>query len=148
MLKKVLSAAVLAVCASTAWAADDTAALQKTMECAKTTKEASECPYFTDFYNSDAKFKHHFDETLKESGVSLMKGPEGPMEYVQINGQDYLSGFICEQSNCGNHKIVFLYEPSLERVIGIYQPDNGQPSWIGIPTVLEAQQLVKEWSGE
>lgn len=148
MLKKVLSVAVLAVCASTAWAADDTAALKKTMECAQTAKESSECPYFTEFYESDAKFKRHFDETLSESGVSLMKGPDGPMEYVKINEQNYLSGFICEQHNCGNHKIVFLYEPALERVIGIYQPDGGQPSWIGIPTVLEAQQLIKAWAGE
>ena len=85
--------------------------------------ENNTCPYPFDLYKTDPAYKKSFDETMNQNGLPAMldemNGPAGPMEPVKIDGKVYLKGFMCEDGNCGNHNLTFLYQPDLHNFVGL-----------------------------
>ncbi|MDF9346787.1 Ivy family c-type lysozyme inhibitor [Escherichia coli] len=93
---------------------------------------------------TDPAYKKSFDETMNQNGLPAMldemNGPAGPMEPVKIDGKVYLKGFMCEDGNCGNHNLTFLYQPDLHNFVGFYS--NGKDGqWVNTPSDGELKVL-------
>lgn len=105
------------------------------------------CPYPTDLYRSDPRYKKDITTSLKEARLAgllgenaTMTGPESPLEPVTIAGETWLLGSVCETNNCGDHYLNFLYQPAEHRVTGYYF--DGQGHWVGQPGA-EAIKLLR-----
>jgi len=106
--------------------------------------ENNTCPYSFDLYKTDPAYKKSFDETMNQNGLPAMldemNGPAGPMEPVTIDGKVYLKGFMCEDGNCGNHNLTFLYQPDFHNFVGFYS--NGKDGqWVNTPSDGELKVL-------
>lgn len=119
------------------------ATVKTAVEAKNCQSENNTCPYPFDMYKTDPAYKKSFDETMKQNGLPTtldeMNGPAGPMEPVKIDGKIYLKGFMCEEGNCGNHNLVFLYQPDLQRVVGFYSSSE-KYTWVNNP--LESERLI------
>ncbi|TKJ90765.1 hypothetical protein EpCFBP13511_09760 [Erwinia persicina] len=102
------------------------------------------CPYPFDLYKTDEAYKKSFDEAMNQNGLPTMldemNGPAGPMEPVKIDGKVYLKGFMCEEGNCGNHNLTFLYQPELQNFVGFYS-NSKEGQWINTPSDGELKAL-------
>lgn len=86
------------------------------------------------------------ESALQKAGIRNVLGPDGSLngpeetlEPVTVGGRQWLQGSLCEQGNCGDHYLRFLYSPGTHQVLGFYV--DGQARWVGKPPAEEAKLL-------
>ncbi|WP_227541000.1 hypothetical protein [Klebsiella aerogenes] len=119
------------------------------MKCKPDKKENNgqgSCPLPADLWQSDPAYKKDMESALQNYGVTGVLGPEGSLNGPQdaiapvvAEGKTWLQGSFCEQSNCGDHYLRFLYQPEEHQVLGFYF--DGKEHWIGEPLEDEAKLL-------
>lgn len=85
------------------------------------------CPFLGNIYDTDPVFKKDIDDSLKSAGLSGLLGRRGSMNGpyrglfpVEVGGEKWLQGSVCERGNCGDHYLKILYIPSEHVVAGFY----------------------------
>lgn len=105
------------------------------------------CPFLSDIYDADPVFKKDLDEALKSAGLTGLTGKEGSMNGpdsglipVDVGGEKWLQGSVCERGNCGDHYLKILYIPSEHVVAGLYY-NGGEEKMFGDVGGAEARVL-------
>lgn len=104
------------------------------------------CPFLGNVYDADPAFKKDIDDALNSAGIKgllgqdgLMNGPDRGLVPVDIGGEKWLQGSVCERGNCGDHYLKILYIPSEHVVAGFYY-NGGEEKMFG--DVGSAEQKV------
>lgn len=108
------------------------------------------CPYPSDVEKHDVAFRQDIARFMKNAGLEAqwsaegaLRGPETPLEPVILSGVTWLKGSSCEQHNCSNHRIDYLYQPFTHGLVAIYR--NGeQTKIIGNPDSQQVDELKEE----
>lgn len=139
----------LLVVVSSSYAASRVTTAAQAAQCQPDTQENGyngTCPYPADLYHADPVWKKDMESALQQAGVRNVLGPDGslngpeePLEPVTVGGKQWLQGSLCEQGNCGDHYLRFLYSPGTHQVLGFYV--DGQARWVGKPSPEEAKRL-------
>lgn len=105
------------------------------------------CPFLGNVYDADPVFKKDIDDSLKSAGLNgllgrrgLMNGPDRGLFPVDVGGEKWLQGFVCERGNCGDHYLKILYIPSEHVVAGFYY-NGGEEKMFGDVGDAEAKVL-------
>ncbi|UIA87245.1 hypothetical protein LU631_21255 [Erwinia tracheiphila] len=105
------------------------------------------CPFLGKVYDADPVFKKDIDDSLKSAGLNgllgrrgLMNGPDRGLFPVDVSGEKWLQGFVCERGNCGDHYLKILYIPSEHVVAGFYY-NGGEEKMFGDVGDAEAKVL-------
>ncbi|HGX3572554.1 TPA: hypothetical protein ACNH93_001820 [Citrobacter koseri] len=105
------------------------------------------CPFLGSIYDADPVFKKDLDEALKSAGLTGLTGKEGSMNGpdsglipVDVGGEKWLQGSVCERGNCGDHYLKILYIPSEHVVAGFYY-NGGEEKMFGDVGGAEARVL-------
>ncbi|EPS4528013.1 hypothetical protein ACSR9E_05595 [Citrobacter koseri] len=104
------------------------------------------CPFLGNVYAADPTFRKDIDDALKSAGLNgllgrkgSMNGPDTGLVPVDVGGEKWLQGSVCEQGNCGDHYLKILYIPSEHVVAGFYY-NGGEEKMFG--DVGSAEQRV------
>jgi hypothetical protein len=83
-------------------------------------------PYPFDVEKADEAFKKTVSLAMEKAGLGklwenegILLGPQTPLEPVTISGVTWLRSSSCEQHNCGEHYIEYLYQPNLKAFVGL-----------------------------
>jgi len=105
------------------------------------------CPFLGSIYDADPAFKKDLDDALKSAGLTgltgkqgSMNGPDSGLIPVDVGGEKWLLGSVCERGNCGDHYLKILYIPSEHVVAGFYY-NGGQEKMFGDVGDAEARVL-------
>ncbi|MDQ9125349.1 hypothetical protein RDT67_02765 [Serratia fonticola] len=105
------------------------------------------CPFLGSIYDADPIFKKDLDDALKSAGFTgllgrrgSMNGPDSGLFPVDVGGEKWLQGSVCERGNCGDHYLKILYIPSEHVVAGFYY-DMGEEKMFGDVGDAEARVL-------
>ncbi|EBR8156135.1 hypothetical protein CB433_04765 [Salmonella enterica subsp. enterica serovar Newport] len=108
------------------------------------------CPFLGSIYDADPVFRKDLDDALKSAGLTGLTGKEGSMNGpdsgllpVNIGGEKWLLGSVCERGNCGNHYLKILYIPSEHVVAGFYY-NSGEEKMFGDTGDAEARILRRD----
>ncbi|AYQ10677.1 hypothetical protein MT283_002958 [Escherichia coli] len=95
------------------------------------------CPFLGDVYDADPVFKKDLDDALKSAGLNgllgrkgSMNGPDSGLIPVEVSGEKWLQGSVCERGNCGDHYLKILYIPAEHVVAGFYY-NGGEEKMFG-----------------
>lgn len=119
---------------------------EQAMNCntAATPGASDACPYPFDVEKADDVFRKTVSHAMEKAGLGklwenegVLRGPQTPLEPVTISGVTWLRSSSCEQHNCGEHYIAYLYQPNLKAFVGLYS-NGGKKLLIGNP---DADQL-------
>lgn len=104
------------------------------------------CPFLGNVYDADPVFKKDIDDALKSAGLNgllgrkgSMNGPDSGLIPVDVGGEKWLQGSVCERGNCGDHYLKILYIPSEHVVAGFYY-NGGEEKMFG--DVGSAEQKI------
>ncbi|MBS0054049.1 Ivy family c-type lysozyme inhibitor [Yersinia sp. Marseille-Q3913] len=146
---------VLSSLSTPIYAADSVKTAVAALKCAPadgTNNYNGTCPYPAELWLSDPVYHKAMQAALDEAGLSgllgsegVLNGPESPLEPELIAGATWLRGSVCETGNCGNHSLQFLFQPTENKVYGLYH-DNGKNTWVGKPDANIAKLLQGEES--
>lgn len=85
------------------------------------------CPFLGNVYDADPAFRKDIDDALKSAGLNgllgrkgSMNGPDSGLIPVEVGGEKWLQGSVCERGNCGDHYLKILYIPAEHVVAGFY----------------------------
>ncbi|EFB2477086.1 hypothetical protein PVS06_000368 [Escherichia coli] len=105
------------------------------------------CPFLGSIYDADPVFKKDIDDALKSAGITgltgkhgSMNGPDSGLIPVDVGGEKWLLGSVCEQGNCGDHYLKILYIPPEHAVAGFYY-NRGEENIFGDIGDAEARIL-------
>ncbi|MGI1756748.1 MULTISPECIES: inhibitor of vertebrate lysozyme family protein [Serratia] len=139
----------LLVVVNSTYAASRVKTAAQAVQCQPDTQENGyngTCPYPADLYRADPVWKKDMESALQQAGIrdalgpdGSLNGPEDTLEPVTVGGKQWLQGSLCEQGNCGDHYLRFLYSPGTHQVLGFYV--DGQARWVGKPSAEEAKRL-------
>lgn len=139
----------LLVVVNSTYAASRVKTAAQAVQCQPDTQENGyngTCPYPADLYRADPVWKKDMESALQQVGIrdalgpdGSLNGPEETLEPVTVGGKQWLQGSLCEQGNCGDHYLRFLYSPGTHQVLGFYV--DGQARWVGKPSAEEAKRL-------
>lgn len=108
------------------------------------------CPLLGNIYDADPVFKKDLDDALKSAGLSgltgrqgAMNGPDSGLIPVDVGGEKWLLGAVCERGNCGDHYLKILYIPSEHVIAGFYY-NSGEENMFGDVGDAEAQILRRD----
>lgn len=77
--------------------------------------------------------------------VRSLDGTQKDLTMVNVSGQSYIKGYVCEVRACGMNEVLYLMRPDQSRMVGIAKLDEDGPSrkeyLIGNPTRDEVQCL-------
>lgn len=59
-----------------------------------------------------------------------MNGPDSGLIPVDVGGEKWLLGSVCERGNCGDHYLKILYIPSEHVIAGFYY-NSGEENMFG-----------------
>ncbi|EDQ6557471.1 hypothetical protein S675_005858, partial [Salmonella enterica subsp. enterica] len=103
------------------------------------------CPFLGSIYDTDPAFKKDLDDALKSAGLTgltgkqgSLNGPDSGLIPVDVGGERWLQGSVCEQGNCGDHYLKILYIPSEHVVAGFYY-NSGEEKMFGDAGDAEAR---------
>ncbi|WP_205950661.1 Ivy family c-type lysozyme inhibitor [Pantoea stewartii] len=105
------------------------ATAEQAMNCSTATIPGTDdaCPYPFDVEKNDEAFKETVSHAMEKAGLGklwenegVLRGPQTPLEQVTISGVTWLRSSSCEQDNCGEHNVVYLYQPNLKTFMGLY----------------------------
>lgn len=95
------------------------------------------CPFLGSIYDTDPAFKKDLDDALKSAGLTgltgkqgSLNGPDSGLIPVDVGGEKWLQGSVCERGNCGDHYLKILYIPSEHVVAGFYY-NSGEEKMFG-----------------
>lgn len=95
------------------------------------------CPFLGSIYDADPVFKKDLDDALKSAGLTgltgkqgAMNGPDSGLIPVDVGGEKWLLGSVCERGNCGDHYLKILYIPSEHVIAGFYY-NSGEENMFG-----------------
>ncbi|EGJ5261761.1 hypothetical protein IM977_004751 [Salmonella enterica subsp. enterica serovar Typhimurium] len=105
------------------------------------------CPFLGSIYDADPVFRKDLDAALKSAGLTgltgrqgSMNGPDSGLIPVDVGGEKWLLGSVCERGNCGDHYLKILYIPSEHVVAGFYY-NGGEENMFGDVGDAEARIL-------
>ncbi|WP_235163306.1 hypothetical protein [Serratia fonticola] len=108
------------------------------------------CPFLGSIYDADPIFMKDLDDALKSAGLTgllgrhgSMNGPDSGLFPVDVGGEKWLQGSVCERGNCGDHYLKILYIPSEHVVAGFYY-DRGKEKMFGDVGDAEARVLRRD----
>ncbi|EBO9655632.1 hypothetical protein DUU53_25985 [Salmonella enterica subsp. enterica serovar Berlin] len=108
------------------------------------------CPFLGSIYDSDPVFKKDLDDALTSAGLTgltgkqgSMNGPDSGLIPVDIGGEKWLQGSVCERGNCGDHYLKILYIPSEHVIAGFYY-NGGEEKMFGDTGDAEARLLRRD----
>lgn len=108
------------------------------------------CPFLGSIYDTDPAFKNDLDAALKSAGLTgltgkqgSLNGPDSGLIPVDVGGERWLQGSVCEQGNCGDHYLKILYIPSEHVVAGFYY-NSGEEKMFGDAGDAEARILRRD----
>jgi len=108
------------------------------------------CPFLGSIYDTDPAFKKDLDDALKSAGLTgltgkqgSLNGPDSGLIPVDVGGERWLQGSVCEQGNCGDHYLKILYIPSEHVVAGFYY-NGGEEKMFGDAGDAEARILRRD----
>ena len=99
------------------------------------------CPFLGSIYDADPVFKKDLDDPLKSQGA--MNGPDSGLIPVDVGGEKWLLGSVCERGNCGDHYLKILYIPSEHVIAGFYY-NSGEENMFGDVGGAEARILRRD----
>ncbi|MBD8454301.1 hypothetical protein [Serratia rubidaea] len=108
------------------------------------------CPFLGSIYDTDPAFKKDLDDALKSAGLTgltgkqgSLNGPDSGLIPVDVGGEKWLQGSVCERGNCGDHYLKILYIPSEHVVAGFYY-NSGEEKMFGDAGDAEARILRRD----
>ena len=108
------------------------------------------CPFLGSIYDTDPAFKKDLDDALKSAGLTGLTGKQGSLNCpdsglipVDVGGEKWLQGSVCERGNCGDHYLKILYIPSEHVVAGFYY-NSGEEKMFGDAGDAEARILRRD----
>jgi hypothetical protein len=108
------------------------------------------CPYPFDVEKTDDAFRKTVSHAMDKAGLGklwkndgILRGPQTPLEPVNISGVTWLRSSSCEQHNCGEHYIAYLYQPNLKAFVGLYN-NGGKKQLIGNPDAAQLKFLQSQ----
>lgn len=108
------------------------------------------CPYPFDVEKADDVFRKTVSHAMEKAGLGklwenegVLRGPQTPLEPVTISGVTWLRSSSCEQHNCGEHYIAYLYQPNLKAFVGLYN-NGGKKLLIGNPDAAQLRFLQSQ----
>lgn len=125
---------------------------EQAMNCntAATPRTGDACPYPFDVEKADEAFRKTVSHAMEKAGLSklwenegILRGPQTPLEPVTISGVTWLRSSSCEQENCGEHNVVYLYQPNLKAFVGLYS-NGGKKLLIGNPDAAQLKLLQSQ----
>ena len=108
------------------------------------------CPFLGSIYDTDPAFKKDLDDALKSAGLTgltgkqgSLNGPDSGLIPVDVGGEKWLQGSVCERGNCGDHYLKILYIPS-EHVVAVFYYNSGEEKMFGDAGDAEARILRRD----
>lgn len=108
------------------------------------------CPFLGSIYDTDPAFKKDLDDALKSAGLTgltgkqgSLNGPDSGLIPVDVGGEKWLQGSVCERGNCGDHYLKILYIPS-EHVVACFYYNSGEEKMFGDAGDAEARILRRD----
>lgn len=108
------------------------------------------CPFLGSIYDTDPAFKKDLDDALKSAGLTgltgkqgSLNGPDSGLIPVDVGGEKWLLGSVCERGNCGDHYLKILYIPSEHVIAGFYY-NSGEENMFGDVGGAEARILRRD----
>ncbi|MGM3175780.1 Ivy family c-type lysozyme inhibitor [Dickeya lacustris] len=108
------------------------------------------CPYPFDVERADATFRTTLSKAMRKAGLGklwdnggALRGPQTPLEPVTVSGVTWLRASSCEQHNCGDHHIVYLYQPEKAAFVALYNKGDKQLV-IGKPDAAQLSALQSQ----
>jgi hypothetical protein len=75
-------------------------------------------------------------------------GASGNMSPVTIGGKPYWLSFVCEPTNCAEHKFVVMFEGNGAHAFGALGGKDSSPEYFGAPPADEQAALAKGFSAD